>query len=135
MILYRLHFPVLCPIFLHNRHCHLWNQQYKNYFRWYHLHNLLYLEKVEMFYDDYLFLYQLHYPIVISFWGLLYLQLVPLLELNLLFFFSLFLHGISDLYSNILAKVSSCPDKTETLKLSLQISISGGFYILVPLLD
>ena len=61
--------------------------------------------------------------------------MVPLLELNLLFFFSLFLHGISDLYSNILAKVFSCPEKTETLKLSLRIFIFEDFSIWVLLLD
>ena len=50
-------------------------------------------------------------------------------------FFLLFLWGIRRLSSVALAKLSHCPDKIETLKLSLWISIYEGFSILVLLLD
>ena len=50
-------------------------------------------------------------------------------------FFILFLQGICCWSGVTLDKLSPCPDKTETLKLSLQISIYLGFSILVLLLD
>ena len=49
--------------------------------------------------------------------------------------FPLFLQGRSSWSGVTLDKVSSWPDKMETLKFSLQISIYEGFYILVHLLD
>ena len=49
-------------------------------------------------------------------------------------FFLLFLRGIRCLSGVTLDKFFPRPDKTETLKLSLQISISVGFPILVCLL-
>ena len=50
-------------------------------------------------------------------------------------FFLLFFQGISCWSGVTLDKLSSCPDKIETLKFSLQISIYEGFSILVILLD
>ena len=50
-------------------------------------------------------------------------------------FFLLFLRVIQRVSGVTLDKLSPCPDKTETLKLSLWISISGGGSILVFLLD
>ena len=50
-------------------------------------------------------------------------------------FFLLSLPGILCWSGVTLDKLSSCPDKTETLKLYFQISISEGFSILVLLLD
>ena len=51
------------------------------------------------------------------------------------FFFLLFLRRIFFWSGVTLDKLSPCTEKTETLKLSLKISISEGFYILVILLD
>ena len=45
------------------------------------------------------------------------------------------LSGIQRISGVTLDKISPCPDKTETLKLSLWISISEGFSILALLLD
>ena len=50
-------------------------------------------------------------------------------------FFLLLLWGIRCWSCVTLDKVSPCPEKTETLKLSSKISISESFYILVLLLD
>ena len=50
-------------------------------------------------------------------------------------FFILFLRGIQRVSVVTLGKLSPCPDKTETLKLSLQIYIFKGFSIMVLLLD
>ena len=47
----------------------------------------------------------------------------------------LFLLVIQRLSGDIVAKSSLCPDKSETYLLSLRISISVGFSILVFLLD
>ena len=49
--------------------------------------------------------------------------------------FILFLQGIQRISCVTLDKLSPFPDKTETLKSSLWISISEDFYILVLLLD
>ena len=49
--------------------------------------------------------------------------------------FILFLIGIQRVSGVTLDKLSPCPDKTETLKFFLWISISEGFSILVLLLD
>ena len=65
----------------------------------------------------------------------MYLRLVPFLELKWLFLFILFFRGIRCWYGFTLSKLYPCPDKTETLKLSLWISISNGFYIWILLLD
>ena len=51
------------------------------------------------------------------------------------FFFPLFLRGLQRVSGFTLDEISPCPGKTETLKLSLWISISEGFSILVLLLD
>ena len=51
------------------------------------------------------------------------------------FFFRLFLRGIRRVSGVTLDKLSPCPDKTETLKFSFQMSISEGFSILLLLLD
>ena len=50
-------------------------------------------------------------------------------------FFIVFLRGIKRISDDTLDKLSPCPGKTETLKLSLWISISEGFSILLLLLD
>ena len=50
-------------------------------------------------------------------------------------FFILFLRGIQRISGVTLDKLSPFPNKIETLKLSLWISISEGFSILVLLLD
>ena len=50
-------------------------------------------------------------------------------------FFLLFLRGIQRISGVTLDEIYPCPGKTETLKLSLWISISKGFSILVLLLD
>ena len=50
-------------------------------------------------------------------------------------FFILFFQGIQRVSGFSLDKLSTCPDKTETLKFSLQIFIYEGFYIFVILLD
>ena len=51
------------------------------------------------------------------------------------FFFLLLLRGIRRVSGVSLDKLSPCPDKIETLKVSFQIFISEGFSILVLLLD
>ena len=47
----------------------------------------------------------------------------------------LFLQGIRILSGVILARSYLCPDKIEKIPLSLKVSISVGFYILLLLLD
>ena len=49
--------------------------------------------------------------------------------------FLVLLQGIRRVSSVTLDKISPYPDKTETLKLSLQTSLSEGFYNMVLLLD
>ena len=50
-------------------------------------------------------------------------------------FFLLFLQGIQKISGVTLDKLSLCLDKIETIKLSLQISISEGFYSPLLLLN